>query len=125
MCCFALAYKNHDKKNCLQHRRRLGAVGFRGWAQALAVPVRRAAALSLKPVTFPIRLRYRDLRFATTLDGDAVIRFADHQGCLFGNVRYCSHIYGQPCTAPAVNYFFSTILLLHCSGFALHLSLLD
>jgi hypothetical protein len=32
-----LAYKNHDNKNWLQHRRRLGSFGFCVWVQALAV----------------------------------------------------------------------------------------
>ena len=45
--------------------------------QALAVPVRRAAALSLKSVT--------------SLDGAAVIRFVNHQGCLFGSVLLNLH----------------------------------
>ncbi len=70
--------------------------GFCAVAQALAVPVRWAAALSLKPVI--------------SLDDAAVIHFVNHQGCCIGNVLYCLHVYGQPCIEPVVNYFFVAIL---------------
>lgn len=86
----------------------LCSIGSVRWLKTKAVQVRRQ------------RIILDERKKINAWDDADVIHFVNHQGCLFGNVLYCSHIYGQPCIAPDVNYFFSTILLLHCFGFVWH-----
>jgi hypothetical protein len=88
--------KNHDRKK---------------WGQQRMMPrllLRGIAVLCSGGCYFPDTLRYRDLRFATTLDDVPLIHSVSRQDCSPGNVELNLHNDVRLSIEPVVNYFVAT-----------------